>query len=178
MEFKDMQIIWNNENQEKLYAIDEAALHDQIKRKGQSITRKLDFVEILMMGINLVVAILLIVDGIRDNDPAFAYILPLMYLGYAILGLVLRLRRQQKEDVTFAPTLIGELEKALWQINYLINQSRSMTVWYLLPLIIVAIITVFLNSGLVWALGLLVVVVPLAYFGSIWEINKFYLRET
>ena len=41
MEFEEMQILWNSQNNEKLYAINEDALYAQIKRKGQSIDRKL-----------------------------------------------------------------------------------------------------------------------------------------
>jgi len=98
MEFEDMQIIWNNQNQEKLYAINEAALHTQIKRKGKSISRNLDIVEMMM-------------------------------------------------------------------------------IWYLLPLMLVAGLISAFNSNLLWAIGLIGVVAPLACFGGRWEINKFYLPK-
>ncbi|KAA3664421.1 MAG: hypothetical protein DWQ04_05785 [Chloroflexi bacterium] len=176
MEFEDMQIIWNNQNEEKLYAINEAALHNQIRRKGKSITRKLDFVEMMMIFINLIASIFLGIDAVQDNQPLYAYILPGMYFVYALIGLARRLLRQQ-EEVHFESTLVGELDKALWQINYLIKQSRSMMVWYLLPLMLVAAITILINSGMGWTIGLIVIIVPLAYFGGNWKVNKFYLPK-
>jgi hypothetical protein len=41
----------------------------------------------------------------------------------------------------------------------------------------VAFITLLINSGWLWAFGLLAVVVPVIYFGSRLEIEKFYLPK-
>ena len=85
MEYEEMQIIWNNQNNEKLYAINENALYSQIKRKGQSIDRKLTIFEEMMIAVNLIVGIVLIVDAIRGNELAVQYILPAMYLVYFVM---------------------------------------------------------------------------------------------
>ena len=177
MEFKEMQIIWDNQNEEKLFAINEAAMYEQIKRKGKSITRKLDFVEMLMIGLNIVVGIALVADAINDNETGIAYILPVMYLAYAVIGLIRRLRRQ-KEAIQFEPTLVGELDKAISQIDYLIKEERSMIIWYLIPLVFVALVTLIIQSGRVTLLILAVLLaLPVGYYGGKWEINKIYMPK-
>ena len=52
-----------------------------------------------------------------------------------------------------------------------------MMYWYLLPTILVALVTVTLNAGFVWALGLILLAGPVAYFGGRWEINNWYLPK-
>jgi hypothetical protein len=173
MEFKDMQAIWDEQNEETLYAINEAALHEQIKQKSKSAERKLDFFEWVMIGVNFIVAIILTIDAVIDGEALYYFMLPATYLGFSVVGLVRRLLRQ-KEEVQFDQTMLGELDKAIWQLSYLIEQGRKIIVWYLLPLMIVASLVMVLNSKPWWALGMIVVLLPLSYFGGRWEVNKFY----
>jgi len=176
MEFEDMQVIWNSQDEEKLYAINEAALFEQIKHKGRSVDRKLAFVEIMMVAVNLGVGIMLVFDAVRDNEQAYQYVLPVMYLAYAVFAVVRRLRRRQ-DEVHFAPTMLGELDKAIWRVDYLIRQGRTLVLWYLLPLVLVAAATMALNAKPFWALGLLLFLIPFGYFGGRWEVDKFYVPQ-
>ncbi|MEZ4737361.1 MAG: hypothetical protein R3E79_60565 [Caldilineaceae bacterium] len=56
-----MKVIWDSQNEEKLYAINEDALYAQIKRKGKAVNRSLQRFEMVMIGVNVLVAIALIV---------------------------------------------------------------------------------------------------------------------
>ncbi len=73
--------------------------------------------------------------------------------------------------------MMGELDKAISQIEYLIKRGRSMMVWYMLPLMAVLSVTLFLDSKLLWALGTIAIAAPVSYFGGRWEINKWYLPK-
>ncbi|MGB0388243.1 MAG: hypothetical protein ACPGWR_25780 [Ardenticatenaceae bacterium] len=176
MNFEEMQVIWNTQNNEKLYAINEAALHAQIKGKGRSVNRLLDFSELMMIAINLIVGIVLIVDVLGDNEQMYEYVLPAMYIVYSVGALVFRLARR-KEEVRFDHTILGELDKAIWQINYLIKQGHAVIRWYLLPLMLVVSLTMFYNSKPLWAFAFILVLLPASYFGARWEINKCYLPK-
>ncbi|MCO5183861.1 MAG: SoxR reducing system RseC family protein [Anaerolineae bacterium] len=176
MEFEEMQAIWDSQNEEKLYAINEAALHEQIRRKGRSVERKVDILEGIMMGVNLLVAIVLTVDAVIDGEPLRFYLIPAAYFAYFIVGLVWRMRRSRAQ-VQFEPTMVGDLDKAIWQIDYLIRQTRAMLIWYLIPLLVFIILVLGWGNGSLWAALLALVVIPLAYFGGRWEVNKFYLPK-
>lgn len=177
MEFEEMKVIWNSDNQEKLYAINEDALYSYIKRKGHSVNRTLEIIEFLMMVVNLGVGIVLFVDMVRGNGQLYEYILPAMYLAYTIYFFIRRLTRRQ-EAARFEETMVGEVDKALWQIDYLIKQSQGLVVWYLVPIMLVAAVTLFFSaSNPLWALAVLVVLVPAAYFGGRKEIVKCYLPK-
>jgi hypothetical protein len=176
MEFEEMQIIWNTQNDENLYAINETALHAQIKRKGQSIERKLTWIETIMIAVNLIVGIVLTLDTLADNDQALQFIFPVLYLAYSFYALYRRLVRR-KGVVRFDDTMLGELDKALWKTNYLIRQSWSMILWYLLPLLLTFSIFAFINAKLAWAAAMMFVLLPATTFATRWEINKFYLPK-
>ena len=102
---------------------------------------------------------------------------PPMYLAYAIVVMVLRRKRHQKEQ-HFEETMLGELDKAIWRIDGIIKQGQSMILWYTVPLVLVAIVLLALNGKLIsgWIL-LLFLALPLSYYGGRWEANKWYLPK-
>ncbi len=176
MEFEEMQVIWNSQNDEKLYAINEQALHDRIRRKGQSVNRLVGIFEWIMIVANLLVGVVLAVEAFYDQESLLYYVLPALYLAYGVFALVRRLTRR-KAGERFAPTVLGELDKALWQINFLINQSRTIIVWYLLPIFLVASVYFLLNGKWLWALVLGLVIFPATFAGSRWEVNRYYVPK-
>ena len=75
--------------------------------------------------------------------------------------------------------MVGDLDKAIWQIDYLIRQNRAMLIWHLIPLLVFIILVLGWGNGSLWAARCLaLVVIPLAYFGGRWEVNKFYLPKS
>ncbi len=175
-EFEAMQIIWDRQTDEKMYAIDESALHAQIKAKSQSIERKVDLFEWIMIGVNLIVAIVLVIDAVRDMNLWFEYLPAAAYLGFAVYSVYRRLARR-RDEIHFDETMLGELDKAIWRINYLITQTRTIIFWYLVPLMLVFALTAVLNARLWWAIGLPLALLPLTYLASRWEIRRFYLPK-
>lgn len=173
MEFEDMQVIWNEQNNEKLFAINEAALHKHIKGKSRSVNHLMAFAEWAMIVANFVVAIILTVDAVNDGGPQYQYFISAMYLGYALFAAFRRLRRKQAE-VVFEPTMLGEVDKALWQIDYLIKQGESLIYWYVLPLTLVVAASFLMTGKTLWAVAFILVLVPASLFGPRWEANKWY----
>ena len=176
MEFEDLQTIWNDQNDENLYTINEEALYAQIQQKSKSVNHKLNVYEWLMFSGNLIIGIVLFIDALRENGQTYEYVLPTLYIAFSIITLILR-KVRQKEEILFDLTMMGELDKAIWQINYLIKRGRSMMIWYVLPFTFVLTVTLLLNSKQLWALGMIVILVPLSYFSGRWEINKWYMPQ-
>ncbi len=175
-EFEDMKIIWDSQNEEKLYAINESALYAQIKRKGKSVTRTLQRFEVIMVAANLAVGIGLIAVTFMKNAAAYEYATPAVYLAYAILALVWRHTRRQ-EDVSFEETMLGELDKAIWQINYLIKRSRELILWYLLPLALLIGGMMLYEGKPLFALAIIAVMGLAGLVTDRWEIKRCYLPK-
>ena len=171
-----MKILWDTQNEEKLYAINEQALHEQIQRRERSVDRTLHGYEWVMVGVNLLTAIVLMVSAYVNKETLLLYTIAAAYLAYALVFLFLR-RRRRRQDPAFAPTMLGDLDKALWQLNYLVVQVRSITIWYNLPLTIVLSGFLLLRAHWGWALALVVIMATASYLSIKWEVNRCYLPQ-
>lgn len=175
-ELASMKILWDTQNEEKLYAINERALHAQIQQRGRSVNRTLRQTEWIWVGINLFVAIFLTAVAYVNQQTLLFYAISAPYLAYALLFVALRRRRQQR-DQQFAPTMLGDLDRAIWQLNYIVDQTRSMQFWYSLPLTIVFVGFLLFLGEWPWALALAVVMGGASYLATQWEINRAYLPQ-
>lgn len=169
-----MKVIWDSQNEEKLYAINEDALYAQIKRKGKSVNRSLQRFEMVMIGVNVLVAIALIVAEFPYDGDLYGFLLPNIYIAYAVLAIILRRARPQQERL-FAQSMIGELDKAIWRANYLIKRSRELIWWYLLPLTILTAVEIFFNGQLLLAFAIVLVMGGVGVLGARWEVKQKYL---
>ncbi len=176
MEFEEMQVIWNAQNEERLYAIDETALAAQITRRSRWLDRKLTLIDWIMIGVNLGVGIVLLIDGLQGDDPVVQYLMPAAYLAFFVIAIARRLLRRQDEK-QFEDTMLGELDRAIWRVDYLITQGRSLVLWYLLPLLLLFGIVAYRNEKLLWAVALFVILLPITYVAGRWEVNRFYLPK-
>jgi positive regulator of sigma E activity len=174
MDFEELQVIWNNQNNEKMYAINENALNNYIRKKGKSIGRMLNVFEFILIAVNLFVGIWLTIESMDNNPWSNQLILAVFYLAFAVYGLIRRFMRRNDER-PFATTVVGELDKAIWRIDYLMQRSRNTIFWYLLPLVVIfAVMSVF-DNRLIWVTGMLLFVTVGTYFTDRWEFNKFHL---
>lgn len=176
MDFEELQVIWNSQNDEKMYVINESAIHAYIKRKGQSIKNILNFFEFVLIGVNLFVGIWLTVESLDNNNPSPQSILAVFYLAFAVYGLIRRFFRRNEEK-PFDQTILGELDKAIWRIDYLMRQGRTVMGWYLLPLALILGVMSFFDTRLFSTFGMMLAVIVATYFGYRWEYKKIYLPK-
>ena len=176
MEFEQIRSIWENQDSRELFAFDQDTLYGVIRRKSRKAGRFLGLFEWVMILSNLAAAALLTQGALHEQGFDFRLALSALYLAYSIFALVRRWRRR-REEVRFPVTMLGELEKAIWRLDSLIRQERSMTFWYVLPLVLAGSLTVFLDSHRIWAFGLVLFLIPASYFGTRWEINRWFLPK-
>ncbi|MBX3013957.1 MAG: hypothetical protein KF832_20715 [Caldilineaceae bacterium] len=173
MEFTEMKVIWDSQNEEKLYAINEDALYEQIKRKGKAVGRLLRRFEVVIIGINVLTAVVLLVTALINDTGAFYYLTPVLYLAYALVALVWRRNRRQ-QDLHFMPTMLGELDKAIWQINYLISRSRELIFIYMLPMALLFTGKLLYDGQPYLALAMLLLMGGACFVTDRWEIKRCY----
>lgn len=176
MELEDIKVIWDSQNEEKLYALNESALYKQIRREGKSICRWLQHFEMLMIGVNVLVAVILAAVEFLNGDDLYGYLLPGVYLAYAVLATIWRQTRRQKDSL-FEQTMMGELNKTIWQANYLIERSRGLIWWYLLPLIILIAGQMLYKGQPLFTLAFILVMGGASILAARWEIKKKYLPQ-
>lgn len=179
MEFEEMKLVWDSQNNEPLYAINQEALHQRIRAKQGKVNSLLTKFDLIMIFANLFAGSILVFDVVRDGAELYEYAFPIFYFLFVFYGIYRRFAHKQ-EVKQFAPTILGDLDKAIWQTNYLIDQSRNIFFWYSVPLAVVFSLIMVLNGRWLWALLFTAVFLPLSYYGGRWESGRWYepkLRE-
>jgi hypothetical protein len=176
MEFEEMKKIWDSQNNEPLYAINETALHDRIKQKGRGIYRNVSFFEWAMIGTTVGSSLLLTIDTIVEAGSWPRYISSGIILIIFLYMYGLR-RQRQKYERQFNDSLLGDLDKAISQIDYIIGRTRTLLWWYLIPFAAAASISMYFDSKPFWLWCVMIGVLALGYWGGEKEIHHIHLPK-
>ncbi len=133
MDFEDMKIIWDTQNDAPLYAIDEAALHASVRRKARGMKRIVVFFEWVMMGTALFLAVVFLKDPLLYGED-FDRLGSAAILVGAAAYFVVTVWRRWRHEATFDRSLRGDLDRALWQVENHIARSRAVRWSFIVPL--------------------------------------------
>ena len=167
MEFEEMQKIWNEHKGETMYAINETALHKIVTRKRDAASRRINRVETRISLINGILAILLFVLAMQGH--------PLLFLSSGLFGVTVayiqyfRWKRKKAEN-TFDRSILGELDQALSNTNYIIRLNYFGLV-YLIFLVLVTTSQMIVRGDSLWEWLVLAGSVLLSFFLIRWEQN-------
>lgn len=175
MEFDELQKIWDSQNQQAMYRINEDALHNRIHTKKQKASHITTISEWLLIGVNAGAGcFVLALAGSKSGSALFMNLLAGWMLVTAVAVLVSRIRRLRREN-RFDRSLFGELDHAIAMATYQVRLSQLMR-WNNLP------IALLVGSG-VWSGGqslylalALVVFFVLVNFATGWE-HRFYIAR-
>jgi hypothetical protein len=152
MEFSELKMIWDSQNQEPLYAMNEAALQGIVQRKNREWNRCLSccFATEITIGV-ICGALMLVCAGVAifadtawlaalswiKVAPSRWDIVALLAAGgiwfyYSAYMFLARKRQQQRVEV-FDSTLRGDLHRALAETDFRIAHARSIVWWGLVP---------------------------------------------
>lgn len=139
MDIEQMQKIWDSQNQQVMYAINEEALYDSIRKKSKSAEQRINKVEIGLMTINFVVATIVLIDYLKGSDEGLWDLgLSLGIYGTVAFLYIFRNRRKSMEE-TFDRTMLGELNYAISSTDSIIRISWLMITAYILPIMIFSV---------------------------------------
>jgi hypothetical protein len=176
MEFDEMKKIWDSQNNEPLYAINEKALHDRILAKKKQAYHITNISELLMIIVNLSVGLLILgINLLKQNVNIYLFLLSAWMLGSAIYVLMSRIRRI-KGDNQFERSMRGDLHYAISVATYQVRLSQ-LGRWSILPIGIFSILGVWGGGKSVWvALGMLIFIVLTNYVAR-WEHNIYKAKK-
>ena len=156
MEFEDLKKVWDTQNNEHLYAINESALHKQVIRKNITTQRNARINEISMIVLGLIVASFMITMGVINSSWVF---LPqgLIFLG--ITSYVMIDRKKRREIAGFSTgSVLNDLDQAIRTNDYEIKRQKNMLWWFFLPAVLAALLNLFKTNGIfTWAVIILLV---------------------
>jgi hypothetical protein len=152
MEFSELKMIWDSQNQEPLYAMNEAALQGIVQRKNQEWNRRLSCCFAAEITIGLICGGLMLAGAGMAIFADTAWLAALSWIkvapsrwdGLALLAaggiwfyysayMFLARKRQQQRVEVFDSTLRGDLDRALAETDFRIAHARSIVWWGLVP---------------------------------------------
>jgi hypothetical protein len=176
MEFEELQQIWDLQNNQPLYAINEKALHNRVlakKNKGYHIT---NISELLLIIVNIVSGFFILgVNLYKGSSSISMYILAAWMLISAACVLISRIRRIVAK-FRFDRSLRGDLNNAISIATYQVRLSQIMR-WNIIPIGILVTL-IFLEGGKsIWIAGFMVVAVVLVFYAGNWEHGIYKSRK-
>ena len=132
MDFEEMQVIWDTQKERRMVVLDLDALHTIVKRKARRIELGVNAMEIGMILISVATAAILAAKPIHQGTGEEKYFeagLLLLVGAWILVGRLRRRNREQDRD----PSLLGDLDRALSQVDYHISRAKTFPVWFMLP---------------------------------------------
>ncbi|MCW3089987.1 MAG: hypothetical protein JWP81_1056 [Ferruginibacter sp.] len=176
MEFDEIKKVWDAQNNEPLYVINETTLHNRILSKKKQAHHITNISELLsVVAYSGTGCFILGMNVYKQSGSIFMYILAGWMIISALYLLVSRIRRIQGNR-RFDLSMRGDLAHAISMATYQVNLSRLMR-WNVLPIGILTGLGVWDGGKSIWgAVGILVFFI-LANYASGWEHRIYKARK-
>jgi hypothetical protein len=170
MEFDELQKIWDTQNKQPLYVINEQALHNRIVAKKHQVIHIAVVTEWILIIANTASGAFVLQQNFTGRRGlVFAYLLALWLLGTALYVLVNRIRRM-REQKQFNRSLSGDLQHALSTATYQVRISHIMR-WNTLPIGLLVLLGVWEGGQSIWFVIAVALFFVLVFFASGWEMG-------
>jgi Ca2+/Na+ antiporter len=174
MEFEEMRKIWDVQNNEPMYVVNETAMHKNIMSKKNRINWLANVNELGMIIIAVATSTFLFFKTAGTGN-VYAYLPAIALLLTGVYVTVLRLKRKNKVN-QFDQSILGTIDHAISNADYLVNFSKTFFWWYILPIAIPVFVNMILKGDVpIW----IWVFVPTSFIISFilvrWELNRCHL---
>jgi len=132
MNFEEMKKIWDAQNNKALYAINEPALFDIVKRKINKVNKEIDHTEKGLILINFIVIATFINKGF-DHENAWYRVMTIVIALLVSIYIYIKRVHRKKQEGSYDRTLLGDLDYAISNIKYHIYLGKTFIWWYMLP---------------------------------------------
>jgi hypothetical protein len=169
MEYDEMKKIWDEQNNQPLYAIDEKALHNRIQSRMNAILRVTNISDWVLIMIYLGTGIALLrLNPVKAGANIFMW-LETAWMFATSLYIVVGHIRRIKANCRFDRSILGDLDHAIFLASYQMRLSQFVG-WNLLPMGAIMIFSGW-ESGKFLKVSLVILV---SYTLAVFVISKGY----
>ncbi|MBO3698264.1 hypothetical protein [Roseivirga sp. E12] len=171
-----MKKIWDAQNGQAMYAIDETALHNRVIKKKNKARRTADLTEKIFIGANIVAATMVAVPSILKDKYSISGIL-MVVLMYVTAGFILYIRNKRlRTQDNFDSSMIGDLDNAIATADYQVKFSKTSR-FYLLSVVLLTLFSLIESGSPWWVIVLVVIFFTVTYMAARWEHRTFYVSQ-
>lgn len=163
MEFDEMQRIWDAQNNQSLYVIDEKALHKRVQSKMNSILHLTSISEWLLILINLGTGAILLGPNFSKPGRNIFLCLEAVWMFGIVVYLVISRIRRIRASRQFNRSIRGDLDHTISLASYQMHISQIVR-WNFLPLGAVMILSGWESGHLIKISALILVSYSVAFY--------------
>ena len=168
MEFEEMKKIWDAQNSEPFYGINEEALHHRILSKKKTAHHITNISELLgIIAYSVGAAFIVAVNFAKPGANISMYLLAAWMLCSALYLLVSRIRRTRGNQ-RFDRSIRGDLNHAIAMATYQVRLSLIMR-WNIVPIAILALMGIWNSGKSVWVVLAILAFFIVSNYASGWE---------
>lgn len=138
MNFEEMQVIWDSQKEQPMYAFDLDAMHREVQRKAGRIERAVSLTELSMIALMFVVACVHAADPVLEGTHTYKFFGSAVLLGVAAWMWSKR-RRRLKGEAHYEASLRGDIDRSLSQVNYHLGLANGFHWLFLMPASVILI---------------------------------------
>lgn len=139
MELNEMQVIWDSQKEETMYAFDTKSMHDMVQKKAKRVARDMSLNEFGMIAITLFTALMQAREPLLQNNDMhklFGSVIMLCIGFWMFMQRKQRLRRRN----SFAPTMLGDLDRAISEADDHLRMASNFQWWFLFPAMLISLV--------------------------------------
>lgn len=176
MKFEEMKKIWNDQNQEHLYVIDEAQLRNTIDEKKRKTSRLVSKMEMFGIMANVSAGgFVLISNFVEQKGYVLANMIGILMLATAGYIYFMRTKRLKSEN-QFDRTMLGDLEHAINNATYQTRLSFSMLLVFI-PIALLVIGNVVEAGKSPFIIFIIVAFMVVVLFLGRWEHRSWHVAR-
>lgn len=176
MEFEEMKKIWDAQNGQAMYAIDETALHNSVIKKKAKARKTAGLTEIIFIGSCLLAGTIVLVPTIVKNEFSISGVLMMIVL-YFTAGFIAHKRSKRlKSQDKFDKSMLGDLDNAIATADYQVNFSKTSR-YYLSAVVLLSLSSLLEANSPWWVILLAAVFFAVVAMAAKWEYKTFYASQ-
>ena len=145
MKFEEIQVIWDSQREQEMYALDVDAMHRKIKRKARKVERSISFNEISIIVICAFVSLMSLREPVLEQTGyhrIFGSVVMLCVAGWMLMKRLARLKLRNQFDFT----LTGDLDRAIAESKAHLLLARTFHLWFVLPAVSIVLVNTMAKS--------------------------------
>ena len=176
MEFEELRRIWDTQNNQPLYAINEKAMYNLILSKKKQAHHITNVSELLLIFVNIASGIFVLgMNFFKQSGNISWYVLSAWMLASALFMLVNRIRRINANN-QFDRSMSGDLNHAISVATYQVRISQIMR-WNILPIAAFTFLGLWEGGKSIWIAIIVLLFFALTFYAGGWEHNIYKRKK-
>jgi len=176
MEFEELRKIWDAQNDQPLYAINEKAMYNLILSKKKQAHHITNISEVLIIIVYFITGSFVLGMNLFDQSTNISmYLLSAWMLATALFMLVNRTRRIKRTN-QFDRSMSGDLDDAIAVAAYQVRISRIM-LWNIVPIGALTVLGLWEGGKQLWIVIIVLLFFALSYYAGGWEHNIYKRKK-